>query len=47
MPTYKEPTDYFPREIRKQYKLGEYAETGTAKKEKKKTVKRTTKKSGK
>lgn len=23
---YKEPTDYFPKEIRKKYKLGEYAE---------------------
>lgn len=24
---YVEPTDYFPREIRKKYKLGEFAET--------------------
>ena len=23
---YSEPTDYFPEEIRKEYKLGEYAE---------------------
>ena len=24
---YVEPADYFPKEIRKKYKLGEYAET--------------------
>lgn len=25
---YKEPDDYFPKEIRKKYGLGEYAESG-------------------
>lgn len=31
---YKEPTDFFPKEIRKKYKLGEYAEKeNTPKKE--------------
>ena len=41
--TYSEPADYFPKELRKKYKLGEFAET----KEKapaKKTVKKTVKK---
>lgn len=37
---YKEPDDYFPKEIRKKYKLGEYAETAK-KTEAKKKVKRT------
>lgn len=26
---YSEPAGYFPKEIRKKYKLGEYAETAT------------------
>ena len=34
---YSEPADYFPKELRKKYKLGEYAET--AQKEKKTTKK--------
>lgn len=40
---YKERTDYFPKEVRKQYGLGEYAksETKTAKKS---TGKKATKK---
>ena len=29
-PTYTEPSDYIPEELRKQYGLGEYAETGKA-----------------
>ena len=40
--TYTEPADYFPKELRKQYKLGEYAEG--ARPEKKTTAKKTTKK---
>lgn len=28
---YVEPADYFPKEIRKKYKLGEYAETNVEK----------------
>lgn len=28
---YKEPADYFPKEIRKKYKLGEYEESGKKK----------------
>lgn len=39
---YSEPVDYFPKEIRKKYGLGEYAET--AKKEVKKETNKTTKK---
>lgn len=35
---YAEPNDYFPKEIRKQFKLGEYADTKAT--PKKKTVKR-------
>lgn len=35
---YREPDNYFPKEIRKIAKIGEYAETG------KRTVKKTTKK---
>lgn len=40
---YAEPDDFFPKEIRKKYKLGEYAETKETKKTAttKKTVKRT------
>lgn len=34
---YTEPTDYFPKEIRKQMKIGEFAEK---KKEKKPTAKK-------
>lgn len=37
---YQEPMDYFPKEIRKKAKLGEYAET---KKSTKKKVKKATK----
>lgn len=42
---YKEPDDYFPKEIRKKYKLGEFAESTSDTKKKsskptKKTVKR-------
>ena len=29
---YVEPDNYIPKEIRKKFKLGEYANTGTAKK---------------
>lgn len=36
---YKEPSDYIPKEIRKKYKLGEFAEENKPKK-----TKRTTKK---
>ena len=32
---YSEPDDYFPKDIRKQFKLGEYAEEEPEKKEKK------------
>lgn len=39
---YSEPAEYFPKEIRKKYGLGEYASTN--KKPVKKTVKKTKKK---
>lgn len=43
--TYSEPTGYFPKELRKKYKLGEFAETNTKEKASaKKTVKKTVKK---
>lgn len=43
--TYSEPAEYFPKEIRKKYKLGEFAETNTKDKAPaKKTVKKTAKK---
>lgn len=32
---YSEPTDYFPKELRKKYGLGEYAENAKKKTEKK------------
>lgn len=43
---YVEPKDFFPKELRKKHKLGEYADkSSTAKKsEKKPTPKKTTKK---
>ena len=41
---YTEPVDYFPKELRKKYKLGEYAETEEKKKPAKKAVKKTQKK---
>ena len=41
---YSEPAEYFPKEIRKKYGLGEYAEKETPKKEVKKETKKTTKK---
>ena len=34
--TYVEPADYFPKEIRKKYKLGEYAEEENESTERKK-----------
>ena len=39
---YSEPSDYFPKEIRKKFKIGEYAQSSTTKKtgSGKKTVKR-------
>ena len=37
---YSEPAEYFPKEIRKKYGLGEYAEKETPKKEIKKTTKK-------
>ena len=41
---YSEPADYFPKELRKKYKIGEYATKTTTKKATKKTAtKRTTK----
>lgn len=40
---YSEPVDYFPKEVRKKFKLGEFAES--AEKAKKKTTKKTVKKS--
>lgn len=33
---YAEPTEFFPKELRKKYKLGEYAEDATKKKTTKK-----------
>lgn len=41
---YSEPVDYFPKDVRKKFGLGEYAEKGTSKKEVKKETKKTTKK---
>lgn len=38
---YSEPAEYFPKSVRKKFKLGEYAETG---KTEKKTTKKTKKK---
>jgi len=40
---YSEPSDYFPKELRKKYKLGEFAPDN----EKKTAAKKTTKKSSK
>lgn len=37
---YSEPVDYFPKELRKKYKLGEYAEGAQKKTPAKKKVKR-------
>lgn len=39
--SYKEPAEYFPKELRKKFKVGEYAEEN---KPAKKTVKKTKKK---
>ena len=36
---YSEPADYFPKSLRKQYKIGEYAEKPSG--QTKKTVKKT------
>lgn len=41
---YSEPADYFPKNIRKKYKLGEYAETEDNKPTKKTVVKKSNKK---
>lgn len=42
---YREPADYFPKELRKKFKLGEYHENATkGKSTTKKTAKKTTKK---
>lgn len=43
--TYSEPTEYFPKELRKKYGLGEYAEG--SKTTEKKSVRKTTKKTKK
>ena len=40
---YSEPSNYFPKEVRKQFKIGEFAES--TEKAKKKTTKKTVKKS--
>lgn len=40
---YSEPADYFPKELRKKYKIGEYATKTTKKATKKTATKRTTK----
>jgi hypothetical protein len=37
---YSEPADYFPKELRKKHKIGEYAENTEKKTETKKKVKR-------
>ena len=42
--TYTEPNDYIPKELRKKYKLGEYAESATKSKGTKTAPKKTTKK---
>lgn len=36
---YSEPADYFPKELRKEFKLGEYAETAKKKPIKQETPK--------
>ncbi len=42
---YSEPVDYFPKEIRKKYKLGEFAESEEKAKKKTTAKKKTVKKS--
>lgn len=41
---YSEPTDYFPKSVRKELKIGEFAESAKKPTATKKTVKKTPKK---